>query len=99
VGNEKILVEDLTDYQEGRSENSDFQVGKEEEVTLSESLKKLEEASDHQGMLTEEEDQRHILIIGGIIIFLPSISVEAIAHVEGATEERQPAKTVTEEKE
>jgi hypothetical protein len=48
-------------------------VVKEEELTLSKSLKKSEEASDHQGVIKEEEDQRHILIIGGIGILLPSI--------------------------
>jgi hypothetical protein len=48
-------------------------------------------------VLTEEEDQRHILIIGGINIFLPSNPVEASAHVEGAAEERQPTKTVIKE--
>jgi hypothetical protein len=75
-------------------------VGKEEELRLFESLKNSEERiSYQQGVLTEEEDQRHILIIGGINIFLPSNLVEASAHVEGATEERQPTKTVKEEKE
>jgi hypothetical protein len=39
-------------------------------------------------VLTEEEDQRCILIIGGIKIFLPSNPVEASAHVEGAEDER-----------
>jgi hypothetical protein len=47
-------------------------VGKEEEVRLFESLKNSKESSDQQGVLTEEEDQRHILIIGGIKVFLPS---------------------------
>jgi hypothetical protein len=57
-------------------------------MRLFESLINSEESSDQQGVLTEEEDQRHILIIGGINIFLPSIPVEASAHVEGAEEER-----------
>jgi hypothetical protein len=71
-------------------------VGKEDQqgVRLSESLMNSKESSDQQGVLTEEEDHRHILIIGGINIFLPSIPVEASAHVEGAAEERQPTKTV-----
>jgi hypothetical protein len=48
-------------------------------------------------MLLGEDDQRHILIIGGINIFLPSSPVEASAHVEGVVEERQPTKTVMKE--
>jgi hypothetical protein len=46
----------------------------------------------------QEEDQRSILIIGGIKIFLPNSQVEANAHDESAAEEeRQPAETVKEE--
>jgi hypothetical protein len=37
-----------------------------------------------QGMLTGE-DQKYILIIGGIEVFLPSIPVEATTHVAGAS--------------
>jgi hypothetical protein len=37
-----------------------------------------------------EEDQRCVLIIGGIQIFLPSSQVEARACVVDATEEGQP---------
>jgi hypothetical protein len=51
-----------------------------------------EESSYQQAVLIEEEDQRYILIIGGINIFLPSILVEASAHDESATEERQPTR-------
>jgi hypothetical protein len=61
-------VKDLIDCQEGRSENSNFQVGKEDEMRLSESLMNSERSSDQKEVLTEEEDQRHILIIGGINI-------------------------------
>jgi hypothetical protein len=44
--------------------------------------------------ITKEEDQRSILIIGGIKIFLPNSQVEASAHDESATkEERQPSMT------
>jgi hypothetical protein len=39
------------------------------------------------------------LIIGGINIFFPRSLVVASAHVEGAVEERQPAKNVKEEQE
>jgi hypothetical protein len=44
-------------------------------------------------LLTEEEDQRHIVIIGGINIFLPRNQVEASAHVEGVVEYRHLATT------
>jgi hypothetical protein len=81
------------------------------------------ESSYQQGVLMEE-DQRCVLIIGGIQIFLPNSPTEAntsVAHEEvvqqeskkeamgpndfkancvcdaGATEERQPARTVKEE--
>jgi hypothetical protein len=50
-------------------------------------------------VLTEEEDQRYILIIGGINIFLPSNSVEANAHDESVVEERQLANIFIEEQE
>jgi hypothetical protein len=48
--------------------------------------------------ITKEEDQRSILIIGGIKIFLTSSQVKTSAHDESeAEEERQPAETVKEE--
>jgi hypothetical protein len=37
--------------------------------------------------ITKEEDQRRILIIGGIKIFLPNNHVEANAHDETETKE------------
>jgi hypothetical protein len=46
----------------------------------------------------KEVDQRSILIIGGIQIFLPIIPIEASAQVSYVAE-RQPAVTVIEEKE
>jgi hypothetical protein len=56
-----------------------------------------EESSDQQGVLTGE-DQRYILIIGGIEVFLPSSPVEAkVCVAEVATEDRQPTETVMEE--
>jgi hypothetical protein len=59
----------------------------------------LEVSSYQQGELMEE-DQKCILIIGGIQIFLPSNPVEARACVADATtEEGQPAVTVIEEEE
>jgi hypothetical protein len=66
-------------------------------MILSESLIDSVESSDQQGVLTKEEDQRNILIIGGINIFLPSSLIEANAHDEGATEERQSSKSVMKE--
>jgi hypothetical protein len=56
------------------------------EVRLSKSLENSEKSLDQQGVLTgEEEDQRCILIIGGINIFLPRIPAGAsacVAHEE-----------------
>jgi len=44
--------------------------------------------------ITKEEDQKNILIIGGIKVFLPNTQVETIAHDESAAEEeRQPTMT------
>jgi hypothetical protein len=46
----------------------------------------------------EKEDQRNLLIIGGIEIFLPLSPVEAKTCVaDAATAEGQPAETVMEE--
>jgi hypothetical protein len=59
-----------------------------EEMRLYESLKNSEKSLDKQGVLTEE-DQKCILIIGGIKIFMPSIPIEGSACIEGAEEERQ----------
>jgi hypothetical protein len=46
-----------------------------------------------------EEDQKCILIIGGIKVFLPSNLVEAKTCVEGATTKGQPVVTIIEEEE
>jgi hypothetical protein len=49
-------------------------------------------------LMIQREDQRSILINGGIKTFLPSSQVEANAHDDSATEEkRQPIETVKEE--
>jgi hypothetical protein len=73
-------------------------VGKENEVRLSESLMNLEERiSYQQGVLIEEEDQRCVLIIGGMKIFLPSMPLNAITHFEGASKERHPTEIVMED--
>jgi hypothetical protein len=46
-----------------------------------------------------EVDQRSIMIIGGIHIFLPISPTEASAQISGATTEGQPIMTVIEEEE
>jgi hypothetical protein len=89
-------VKDLIDYQEGRSEIPDCQVGKGEERRLSESLMNSAESSYQQGELMEE-DQKCILIIGGIKIFLPSSQAEASVCVADAQRETQPIMTVIKE--
>jgi hypothetical protein len=120
VGNEMGSV-DLIDCLVGRREVPNFQVGREKEMRLSESLKSLEVVSGQQGVLIgedscgfvdhvneydeklntftiKEEDQRSILIIGGIKTFLPNSQVEASAHDESETEEEgQATKTFKEE--
>jgi hypothetical protein len=58
-----------------------------------------EESSNQQEVLTGE-DQKNILMIGGIRVFLLDSPVEARACVaDAAAEERQPAETVVEEEE
>jgi hypothetical protein len=95
-GNGERSSNDLIDCQEGSGETSDFQVGKEnEKMRLSESIKNSEVISYQQEVMMEE-DKRCILIIGGIIVFLPKIPVEFGAHVEGV-EEGQPTVTVVRE--
>jgi hypothetical protein len=88
-------------------------VGKGEQMRLSESLMNSgmsldqreeltenmssEVSSYQQGQLIEKEDQKSILMIGGIKVFLPSSQVEAREDVVGAaTAEGQPAVTVKE---
>jgi hypothetical protein len=84
--NEKRSMVDLKGFQVGIEESSDFQVGKGEDMRLSDSLMNSEVSLDQQGMLTEE-DQRSILLIRGIEIFLPSSPVEARSCVADATAE------------
>jgi hypothetical protein len=55
-------------------------VGKGEEMGLCEGLMNSANSSDQQGVLTEE-DQRSVLIIGGIQIFLPNSPVETNTRV------------------
>jgi hypothetical protein len=72
---------DLGDYQEGRTKISSIQVGNKEDMRLCECLMNSEVSSDQLGTLREEEDQKFILMIGGIGIFLPSSPVEANACI------------------
>jgi hypothetical protein len=52
-GNEKILFKDLVECQEDKKENLDFQVGKEKEMRLLESLENLFRSLYQQGVLNE----------------------------------------------
>jgi hypothetical protein len=98
VGNEMGSLEDLIDCQEGRTEIPNFQVGKGSEMRLVDNLMNSEVSSYQQGELMEG-DQRFLLIIGGIEVFLPYSPVEAKACVAVATitGEGQPDVTVIEE--
>jgi hypothetical protein len=96
VGNEKILVGDIMNCQDDRDASPSFQVGV-EDMRLSKSIMNSEVSSYHQRLLTEEEDQRHFLIIGGINIFLPRNQVEASAHAQGTVEYRHPTKNFMKE--
>jgi hypothetical protein len=68
--------EDLINYQEGREEIPCCQVGKAEKMRLSNSFMNLEASLGQREELTGR-DQRIILIIGRIEVFLPHILVEA----------------------
>jgi hypothetical protein len=82
VGNE-MGSNDLIDCQVGSRKFPNFHMGKGKEVRLSESLMNSEESSDEQGVLTGE-DQKRILIIGGIEVFLPRSPVEAKEFIADA---------------
>jgi len=82
---------DLINCKEGRGEIPIFYVGRGEEMNSSKN-------SDQQGVLMEE-DQRNILIIGGIEIVLPRNLVEARACVVGVATKGQLIETVKEEEE
>jgi hypothetical protein len=72
-------------------------VGRGKEMRLSKSVMNLEESSDQQGVLKGKEDQKRIMMIGGIKVFLPYSLVEAREDVVGAaTVEGQPAVIVKE---
>jgi hypothetical protein len=83
--------------QEGREEIPCCQVGKGEQMRLYESLMNSEVSSYQQGQLTEKEDQKRILMIGGIETFIPLSSFEAsVCVVDVATTKRQPMMTTKE---
>jgi hypothetical protein len=66
-------------------------------MRVSKSLMNSRESSDQQGVLIGE-NQKRIIIIGVIEVFLPSIPVEAIESVAyAATKERRPVETIMEE--
>jgi hypothetical protein len=89
VGN-KMRSEDLIDCQGGSREIPYCQEGKGEKMSL-------EMSSYQQGQMTEEKDQKDILIIGGIQIFLPGSPVEVrVCVVDIAAIERQPTETIME---
>jgi hypothetical protein len=70
---ERRLSESLKNSERSSDQQGVLTEEKKEEMRLSESLMNSEKSSDQQGALIgEEEDQRCILIIGGISIFLPS---------------------------
>jgi hypothetical protein len=100
-GNE-MGSEDLIDCQEGSRKFPDCQVGRgipyfQRERRVKDELR-VEFISAEE--LTEEKDQKDILIIGGIQIFLPLSPVEArVCVADAATGERQPAVTVRREME
>jgi hypothetical protein len=76
VGNEERSG-DLIDCQVGREKIPSCQVGKGEEMNSAE--------ISYQQEVLMEEDQRCVLIIGGIKIFLPNSPTEAntsVAHEE-----------------
>jgi hypothetical protein len=79
VGNEMGSL-DLIDCQVGSRKFPNCHVGRGKEMRLSESLMNLEESSNQQGVLTSE-DQKSILMIGGIRVFLPHNPVEASESV------------------
>jgi hypothetical protein len=87
---------DLIDCQVGSRKIPCCQVGKGEQMRLTESLMNSEVSSDQQEELIQE-DQKRILMIGGIKVFLPYSPVEAnMCVAEAAIEDRQLAETVME---
>jgi hypothetical protein len=92
---------DLIVFQKGNEEIPVFQVGRDEQMGLSKDLINSEVSLNQPKELTEEEDWRNLLMIGGTSIFLPFSQEEVetcIADVGAeTTEEGQPAETIKEE--
>jgi hypothetical protein len=91
---------DLIFCQEGSEEIPICQVGRDEQMRLSEGLISSEVSLDQQMQLTKEEDLRNLLMIRGIGIFLPFSQEEAkvyVADEAAIARERQPAETIKEE--
>ena len=68
---------DLIVFQESSGSIPYCQVGRDEQMGLSEGLINSEMDLDQQVQLTEEEDLKDLLMIGGIQIFLPFSQEEA----------------------
>jgi hypothetical protein len=77
LGNERRLLRDLEDCQEGSGSILNCQVGRDEQMRLSEGLINSEMKLDQQVQLKAVEDQRNLLMIGGIEVFLPFSQEEA----------------------
>jgi hypothetical protein len=93
---------DLIIYQESSEQIPYFHVGRDEQVSWNQPEEVTEQVSsemdlDQHVQLTEEEDQRNLLMIGGIEVFLPLTQEEAeTCIVDVATTEGQLAETVAE---
>jgi hypothetical protein len=57
VGNEERSIEDIINFQEGRGEIPDFQVGKGNEMRLSKSIRSSEMSLGQQRVLAGEEEE------------------------------------------
>jgi hypothetical protein len=79
---------DLIIYQKGSEQIPYCQLGRDEQMRLLEGLINSEMDLDQQMQLTEEEDMRNLLMIGGIEVFLPfGQEEEKICVADAATTE------------
>ena len=76
---------DLIIYQKGSEQIPYFQLGRDEQMRLSDGLINSEMDLDQQMQMTEEEDWRNLLMIGGIKVFLPLSQGEVEICVADAT--------------
>jgi hypothetical protein len=99
VGKEtEMELVDSMDCQEGSGDIPYCQVGRDDQMRLSEGLINSWMDLDQQVQLTEEEDLRDLLMIGGIQVFLPFAQEEAeFCIADAATVEEQSVVTVREE--